>query len=88
MMIVCTVQCTPWVIPSIVVFFRKFKLGCKLAAVSAQRRMELVKNALQNIMTERMPHPVHFLLLDLETISGANRGYEETSPLQVQIHGT
>ena len=44
-----------------------YQLGCTLAAVSAQRPVEHVKNALQNIMTEWTPHSVvrlngaHFL---------------------------
>ena len=33
-------------------------LGCTVAAVSAQWPVEHVKNALQNIVTDRMPHSV------------------------------
>ena len=32
-----------------------YQWGCTITAVSAQRRVEHVKNALQNIMTEQMP---------------------------------
>ena len=35
-----------------------YQLGTTMAAVSAQRPVEHVKNALQNIMTERMPQSV------------------------------
>ena len=35
-----------------------YQLGCTIAAVSDQRPVEHVKNALQNIMTEQTPKSV------------------------------
>ena len=35
-----------------------YQFGCSVAAVSAQRPVEQVKNVLQNITTERTPHSV------------------------------
>ena len=73
--------CTMWGVPLFVMFCfvhfgnSSYQLGCTVAAVSAQRPVEHVKNALQNIVNEGMPHSVYLSLLDRRRgPDGARRG--------------
>ena len=57
-------------------YFRSsgYHLGCTIAAVIAHQLVEHVKNALQNIMAERMPQSVEVRQLMRSVFAGQNRG--------------
>ena len=57
-------------------YFRSsgYHLGCTIAAVIAHQLVEHVKNALQNIMAERMPQSVEVRPLMRSVFAGQNRG--------------